>query len=133
MSGPITQNSYKKHHQKHLQWAYEHQNWTMEQWKKVTWSEKLHFLYQMDGRVCVCVCVCVCVWPVFCWETLGPAIVCRCYFDTYLCHLTYLKIIVEHIHPFMAMVFPIGSGLFQQHDAPCHTAKIVQEWFEQHD
>ena len=33
----------------------------------------------------------------------------------------------------MATVFPDGSGLFQQDNVLCHTAKIVQEWFEYHD
>ena len=33
----------------------------------------------------------------------------------------------------MAMVFPDGSGLFQEDNAPCHTAHIVREWFEEHD
>ncbi len=31
------------------------------------------------------------------------------------------------------MVFPDGSGLLQQDNVPWHTAKIVQEWFEEHD
>jgi len=31
------------------------------------------------------------------------------------------------------MVFPTGNGLFQQGNAPCHTAHIVQELFEEHD
>ena len=26
-----------------------------------------------------------------------------------------------------------GSGLFQQDNAPCHKAKMVQEWFEEHN
>ncbi|XP_051541380.1 voltage-gated hydrogen channel 1-like isoform X1 [Myxocyprinus asiaticus] len=33
----------------------------------------------------------------------------------------------------MAMVFPDGSGLFQQDNSPHHTAHIDQEWFEEHD
>lgn len=32
------------HHQKHQQWAYEHQNWTTEQWKKVALSHELCLL-----------------------------------------------------------------------------------------
>ncbi|KAK3529425.1 hypothetical protein QTP70_031116, partial [Hemibagrus guttatus] len=30
-------------------------------------------------------------------------------------------------------VFPNDIGLFQQANASCHTAKIVQEWSEEHD
>lgn len=26
-----------------------------------------------------------------------------------------------------------SSGLFEQDNAPCHTAKMVQEWFEEHN
>ncbi|MCI4389452.1 hypothetical protein PGIGA_G00098170 [Pangasianodon gigas] len=44
-----------------------------------------------------------------------------------------LNFVADQVHLFMAMVFPNGSGLFQQDNAPCHTAKIVQEWFEEHD
>ena len=40
------------HHRKHLQLAREHQNWTLEQWKKVTWSDESGFLLDhVDGRV----------------------------------------------------------------------------------
>ncbi len=51
--------------------------------------------------------------------------------DVNLTSATYLKIVSNHVHPFMAMVFPDGNGLFQQNNAPCHTAKVVQEWFEE--
>ncbi|MCI4375533.1 hypothetical protein PGIGA_G00110650 [Pangasianodon gigas] len=40
------------HHRKHLQWAREHQNWTMEQWKKVPWSNESRFLlHHVDSQV----------------------------------------------------------------------------------
>lgn len=38
--------------------------------------------------------------------------------------------IADHVHPFMAAIFPDASGLFQQDNVPCHT---VQECFEEHD
>ncbi len=42
------------HHWTCLQWVCECQNWSFEQWKKVTWSDKLHFvLDQVDGWVCM--------------------------------------------------------------------------------
>ncbi|MCI4382883.1 hypothetical protein PGIGA_G00019780 [Pangasianodon gigas] len=63
----------------------------------------------------------------FCWETLSPGI----HVDVTLTCTTYLNIVADQVHPFMATVFPNGRGLFQY--APCHTAKIVQEWFEEHD
>ena len=47
--------------------------------------------------------------------------------------VTYLNIVADQVHPFMTMVFPDGSSLFQQDNAPCHTAHIVREWFEEHD
>ena len=65
----------------------------------------------------------------FCWETLGPAIPV----DGNLTCVTYLNIVADQVHPFMAMVFPDGRGLFQQDNAPCPTAHIVREWFEEHD
>ena len=40
------------HRQKRLQWARERRNWTLEQWKKVAWSDESRFLLDhMAGRV----------------------------------------------------------------------------------
>ena len=40
------------HRRKRLQWEHEHRNWTLEQWKKVAWSDESHFLLDhVDGRV----------------------------------------------------------------------------------
>ncbi len=44
--------------------------------------------------------------------------------------ITYLEIIWDI---FMALLFPDGSGLLQQDNALCHTAKIVQECLEEHE
>lgn len=42
---------------------------------------------------------------------------------------TYLNIVADQGQHVIATVFSEGSGLFQQDNAPCHTAKLVQEWF----
>ncbi|KAK3567781.1 hypothetical protein QTP86_026451, partial [Hemibagrus guttatus] len=39
----------------------------------------------------------------------------------------------DHVHPFMETLFPDGCGLFQQDNAPCHKAEMVQEWFDDHN
>ncbi|GBM57918.1 hypothetical protein AVEN_205993-1 [Araneus ventricosus] len=44
----------------------------------------------------------------------------------------YLNIIADQLHPYMAFVFPTGNVIFQQDNAPCHMARIVLEWFEEH-
>ncbi len=45
----------------------------------------------------------------------------------------YLNIIANQVHHFMTIVFPGECGLFQQDNAPCHSAHIVQEEFEKKD
>ncbi|KAK3535325.1 hypothetical protein QTP70_007940 [Hemibagrus guttatus] len=74
-------------------------------------------------------CPDVLLWSVFCWETLGPAI----HVDVTLTRSTYLSIAADHVHPFMETLFPDGCGLFQQDNAPCHKAEMVQEWFDDHN
>lgn len=57
------------------------------------------------------------------WETLGPAI----HMDLTLTHTAYL-VVADRLH--LETVFASGSGLFQQNNAPCHSAEMVQGWFE---
>ncbi|KAK3527039.1 hypothetical protein QTP86_008668 [Hemibagrus guttatus] len=45
----------------------------------------------------------------------------------------YLRIAADHVHPFMETLFPDVCGLFQQDNAPCHKAEMVQEWFDDHN
>ena len=42
------------HRRKHLQWARERRNWTLEQWKKVAWSDESRFLLDHVDAVCMC-------------------------------------------------------------------------------
>uniref|UniRef100_A0A8B9R9L4 Transposase Tc1-like domain-containing protein n=1 Tax=Astyanax mexicanus TaxID=7994 RepID=A0A8B9R9L4_ASTMX len=131
------------HRHRRLLWAREHQNWTVDQWKKVAWSGESRFtLLQEDGQVRVRRLPLelkppggaaggessVTLWAAFCWDTLGPVIAV----DASLTSDSYLDIVAEQVPAFMGMVFPDGSGFFQQDNAPCHTADCVQEWFEEH-
>ena len=67
------------------------------------------------------------LWPMFCWKTSGLAI----HVDVTLTHITYLGNVADHVHSFMEMVFPNGSGIFQQDKASYHKVHIFQEWFEE--
>ncbi len=44
----------------------------------------------------------------------------------------YLSIVADHVHPFMTTVYPSSDGYFQ-HNAPCHKAQIISDWFLEHD
>lgn len=46
---------------------------------------------------------------------------------------TYLSIMVNQVHPFMAAVYTMADGHFQQDNAPCHKVCIVVDWFQEHD
>ncbi|GBM45917.1 hypothetical protein AVEN_211977-1 [Araneus ventricosus] len=42
----------KRHRQLRLQWTREHRYWTMDEWKRVAWSDESRFLiHHVDGRV----------------------------------------------------------------------------------
>jgi len=71
-----------------LQFARAHQNWTVEDWENVAWSDESQFLLRhSDGRVRIwckqnenmdpsCLVTTggggVMVWGMFSWHTLGP-------------------------------------------------------------
>jgi len=87
------------------------QNWTVEDWKNVAWSDESRFLLRhSDGRVRI-------------WCKNGVE-------DVFLAHfrplranaMAYLSIISDHVHPFMATMYPSTDGYFQQDNAPCHKA-----------
>nr|KAF6310702.1 hypothetical protein mMyoMyo1_008760 [Myotis myotis] len=71
----------------------------------------------------------VMVWGMFSWHDLGSLI----HVEQHLNSTTYLSIIADQVHPIMLMVYPNGDGFFQQDNAPCHGARIVQECFQEHE
>ncbi len=103
-----------KNRKRRLQFTQARQNWTIEDWKNVAWSDESRFLLRhSDGRVriwrkehesmdpsCLVSTVQagggVMVWGIFSWNTLGPLV------PTEHClNLTaYLSFVADHVHPF---------------------------------
>jgi transposase len=44
----------------------------------------------------------------------------------------YVTLFGDHLQPFMDFMYPHNDGTFQQDNAPCHWARVVQYWFEEH-
>lgn len=137
----------QKNRKRRLLWAQERRNWSLEEWKKVAWSDESRFLlHHADGRIRIwrkqhefmdpsCQMTTLqaggggtMVWGMFSWSTLGPLIS----LDITLNSTAYLNIVADHVHSFMATMFPSGDGHFQQDNAPCHRARTVTNWFEEH-
>ncbi len=137
-----------KNSKRRLQFAQAHQNWTIEDWKNIAWSDESRFLLQhSDGRVriwrkehesmdpsCLVSMVQagfggVMVWGIFSWHTLGPLVP----IERRLNATAYLSIVADHVHPFMTTMYPSSDGYFQQDNAPCHKAQIISDWILEHD
>ncbi len=136
-----------KNRKRRLQFAQARQNWTIEDWKNVAWSDESRFLLRhSDGRVriwrkehesmdpsCLVSTVQtgggVMVWGIFSWHTLGPLVP----IEHRLNATAYLSIVHDHVHSFMTTVYTSSDGYFQQDNAPCHKAQIISDWFLEHD
>ncbi len=109
-----------KNRKKSLQFAQTHQNWTIEDWKNVAWSDESWFLLRhSDSRVRIwhkehesmdpsCLVSTVqagggglMVWAIFSWHTLGPLVPIEHCLNT----TAYLSIVTDHVHPFMTTVY----------------------------
>jgi len=65
----------------------------------------------------------------FSWHTLGPLEpIGHCLNAT-----AYLSIVFDHVHSFIATIYPSSDGYFQQDNAPCHKARIISNWFLEYD
>jgi len=71
----------------------------------------------------------VMVWGMFSWHTLGPLVPIWHRFNA----TAYLSIVSDHVHPFMATMYPFSDGNFQQDNASYHKARIISNWFLEHD
>ncbi len=115
-----------KNRRRRIQFTQAHQNWTIEDWKNVAWSDESGFLLQhSDGRVRIwrkehesmdpsCLISTdqaggggVMVWGIFSWHTLGPLVP----IEHHLNATAYLSIVADHVHPFITTVYPSSDVL----------------------
>ncbi len=114
-----------KNRTQRLQFTQDHQNWTIDNWKNVAWSDESRFLLRRsDSRVkswykeleimdpsCLCStvqagCGGVILWGIFSWHTLGPLVT----IEHCLNATAYLSIVADHVHPFMTTVYPSSDA-----------------------
>ena len=51
-------------------------------------------------------------------------------------HITakdYQTILEDHVHPMVQTVYPEGGAVYQDDNAPIHTARLVSEWFDERE
>ncbi|GFV66470.1 transposable element Tcb1 transposase [Trichonephila clavipes] len=63
------------------------------------------------------------------WHSLGPLV--TLHGKVKAAH--YVNILGDQVHPFVQTSFPEECPLYQDDNAPIHTAKIGQEWFAEHE
>ncbi|GFX15963.1 transposable element Tc1 transposase [Trichonephila clavipes] len=137
-----------RHALQRRQWCRTHRQWTPQQWQQVIWSdESTSTLFQTTGRVYVwrtpkeafapeCIVPTVkhgggslMVWGAISWRGLGPLV--TLHGKVKAAH--YVNILGDQVHPFVQTSFPGECPLYQDDNAPIHTAKIVQEGFAEHE
>ncbi|GFV64729.1 transposable element Tcb1 transposase [Trichonephila clavipes] len=136
-----------RHALQRRQWCRTHRQWTPQQWQQVICSDESTFtLFQTTGRVYVwrtpkeafapeCIVSTVkhgggslMVWGAISWCGLGPLV--TLHGKVKAAH--YVNNQKDQVHPFVQTSFPGECPLYQDDNAPIHTAKIVQEWFAEH-
>jgi hypothetical protein len=132
---------------KRRQWCRAHQSWSAQRWQHVIWSDESAFtLFQTTGRVYVwrtpreaftpdCLVPTVkhgggsmLVWGAISWRGLGPLVILH----GRVTAAHYENLLADHVHPMVQTLFPGERPLYQDDNAPIHTARRVQAWFDEH-
>ncbi len=135
----------QKHRQKHLTWAKEKNNWTVVQWPKVLFSDKIFFAFHLEikvpesgGRVerhrihvawsPVWSFQSVMIWAAMSSADVGPL----CFLKSTVNAAIYQDILEHFMLPSADKLYGDADFIFQQDLAPAHTAKDTKSWFNDH-
>lgn len=127
-------------------WCRDYKNWTLDDWKNVIWSDESSFtLFPTNGRVyvwrtpkeaynpdCLLPTVkhgggSVMIWAAISWYSAGPII----QMSGRITANDYLDILNDEVLTMASILLP-NTAIFQDDNAPIHTAKMVQSWFNEH-
>lgn len=131
-----------------FQWCKERKSWDVDNVKHVLFSDESAFtVFPTSGRVTVwrspkeayhpdC-CMprvkhgggSVMVWAAISWHSLGPILV----LDGRVTAKDYRTILEDHVHPMVQTLYPEGGAVYQDDNAPIHTARLVKDWFDEHE
>ncbi len=136
----------QKHHQKHLTWAKEKQNWTVAQWSKVLFSDESKFsisfvnqgprVWRKRGEAQNPCCLkssvkfpqSVMIWAAMSSAGVGPL----CFLKSTVNAAIYQDILEHFMLPSADKLYGDADFIFQQDLAPAHTAKGTKSWFNDH-
>ncbi|KAL6466679.1 hypothetical protein MHYP_G00244830 [Metynnis hypsauchen] len=133
--------------ERRMQWCKAHRHWTLEQWRRVLWSDQSRFsVWQSDERVWVCrlpeeryLSDCnvtasvkfggggIMVWGCFSGAGLGPLVPVKGTLNA----SAYQEILDNFVLPTLWEQCGDGPFLFQHHCAPVHKARSIKTWMSE--
>ncbi len=124
----------QKHHQKHLTWAKEKNNWTVAQWSKVLFSDESEFCISCGNqgprvwrKSSVKFPQSLMIWAAMSSAGVGPL----CFLKSTVNAAIYQEILEHLMPPSAKKLYGDADFIFQQ-VAPAHTAKGTKSWFNDH-
>jgi hypothetical protein len=132
-----------KNKKKRLHWAKSHREWSLNDWRRVIWSDESPFMLRYQGKKRVLRChneryesmfmqgtvkhdKKINVWGCFAYHGVGHLHLV----DGIMDQKQYKQILIHHYQPSAEMLFPEGDCIFQQDNDPKHTAKTVQDYIK---